>query len=174
MNDSRANETTPIVHNGVMYLVSPSNTVQALNAKTGDLIWESRVGPVQSPGYGGIRSLAIAEDKVFVAASNAHMVALDARTGTILWDTPASDKPHPDTSGDIVIGDKVLMGLTGCQWFDGEGCYISAFDIHTGKRAWRFYTVPRPRQLGSDTWGNLPMNKRAGAETWIAGSYDPE
>ncbi len=174
MNDSGANETTPIVHNGVMYLVSPSNIVQALNAKTGDLIWESRVGPVQSPGYGGIRSLAIAEDKVFVASSNAHMVALDARTGKILWDTPASDKPHPSTSGDIVIGDKVLMGLTGCQRFDGEGCYISAFDMHTGKRVWRFYTVPRPGQLGSDTWGNLPMNRRAGAETWIVGSYDPD
>ena len=102
------------------------------------------------------------------------MVAIDARNGKILWDTPASDKPHTSTSGDIVIGDKVLMGLTGCARFDGEGCYISAFDIHTGKRAWRFYTVPREGQPGSDTWGNLPMNNRAGAETWLAGSYDPD
>lgn len=174
MNDSGANETTPIEHGGVLYLCSPSNIVQALNAKTGDLIWESRVGPVQSPGYGGIRSIAIAEDKVFISTSDAHMVALDARNGNILWDTPASDNPHTSTSGDIVIGDKVLMGLTGCARFDGEGCYISAFDIHTGKRAWRFYTVPRQGQPGSDTWGSLPMKKRAGAETWIVGSYDPE
>jgi hypothetical protein len=72
-----------------------------------------------------------------------------------------------------VIGDKVLMGLTGCAKFDGEGCYISAFDIHTGERAWRFYTIPREGQSGSDTWGTLPMNNRAGAETWLAGSYDP-
>ncbi|MFP5206894.1 MAG: PQQ-binding-like beta-propeller repeat protein [Acidobacteriota bacterium] len=174
MNDSGANETTPIEHNGVLYLASPSNIVQALNAKTGDLIWESRVGPVQAPGYGGIRSIAIAEDKVFISTSNAHMVALDARDGKILWDTPASDKPHDSTSGDLVIGDKVLMGLTGCARFDGEGCYISAFDIHTGKRAWRFYTVPRQGQPGSETWGNLPMSRRAGTETWIVGSYDPE
>jgi alcohol dehydrogenase (cytochrome c) len=102
------------------------------------------------------------------------MVAIDARNGKILWDTPASDKPHPSTGGDIVIGDKVLMGLTGCAKFDGEGCYISAFDIHTGKRAWRFYTIPREGHPGSETWGNLPMNNRAGAETWLAGSYDPE
>ena len=101
------------------------------------------------------------------------MVALNARNGQILWDTPASDKPHVSTSGTIVIGDKVLMGLTGCARFDGEGCYISAFDIHTGARAWRFYTIPREGQPGSDTWGKLPMNNRAGAETWLAGSYDP-
>jgi alcohol dehydrogenase (cytochrome c) len=174
MNDSGANQTTPIIHNGVMYLASPSNIVQALNARNGDLIWETRVGPDQAPGYGGIRSIAIAEDKVLLPTSDAHMVALDARNGKILWDTPASDKPHPSTSGDIVIGDKVLMGLTGCAHFDGEGCYISAFDIHTGERAWRFYTIPREGQPGSDTWGNLPMNNRAGAETWLAGSYDPE
>jgi alcohol dehydrogenase (cytochrome c) len=174
MNDSGANQTTPIIHNGVMYLASPSNIVQALNARNGDLIWETRVGPDQAPGYGGIRSIAIAEDKVLLPTSDAHMVALDARRGTILWDTPASDKPHPSTSGDIVIGDKVLMGLTGCAHFDGEGCYISAFDIHTGERAWRFYTIPREGQPGSDTWGKLPMNNRAGAETWLAGSYDPE
>jgi alcohol dehydrogenase (cytochrome c) len=174
MNDSGANQTTPIVHNGVIYLASPSNIVQALDAKTGDLIWETRVGPNQAPGYGGIRSIAIAEDKVFLPTSDAHMVAIDARNGEILWDTPASDNPHPSTSGAIVIGDKVLMGLTGCTKFDGEGCYISAFDIHTGERAWRFYTVPREGQPGSETWGNLPINNRAGAETWLAGSYDPD
>jgi alcohol dehydrogenase (cytochrome c) len=174
MNDSGANQTTPIVHNGIIYLASPSNIVQALDGRTGDLIWETRVGPDQAPGYGGIRSIAIAEDKVFLPTSDAHMVALDARTGTILWDTPASDKPHVSTSGAIVIGDKVLMGLTGCARFDGEGCYISAFDIRTGKRAWRFYTIPREGQPGSETWGSLPMNNRAGAETWLAGSYDPE
>jgi len=174
MNDSGANQTTPIVHNGIIYLASPSNIVQALDARTGDLIWETRAGPDQAPGYGGIRSIAIAEDKVLLSTSDAHMVAINARNGQILWDTPASDKPHVSTSGDIVIGDKVLMGLTGCARFDGEGCYISAFDIHTGQRAWRFYTIPREGQPGSDTWGTLPMNNRAGAETWLAGSYDPD
>ena len=174
MNDSGANQTTPIVHNGIIYLASPSNIVQALDGKTGDLIWETRVGPDQAPGYGGIRSIAIAEDKIFLPTSDAHMVALDARNGTILWDTPGSEKPRATTGGAIVIGDKVLMGLSNCARFDGDGCYISAFDIHTGKVAWRFYTIPREGQPGSETWGSLPMNNRAGAETWLAGSYDPD
>ncbi len=174
INDSGANQTTPLVHNGVLYLASPSNIVQALDAKSGDLIWETRVGPNQAPGYGGIRSISMAEDKVFLATSDAHMVAIDARNGAILWDTPASDKRHSSTSGSIVIKDKVLMGLTGCSSFTGEGCYISAFDIHTGERAWRFYTIPREGQPGSETWGGLPMVNRAGADTWIVGSYDPD
>ncbi len=174
INDSGANQTTPLVHDGVIYLACPSNIVQALNAKTGDLIWETRAGPYQAPGYGGIRSIAIAEDKVFLATSDAHMVALDARTGQILWDTPASEKTRASTGGAIVIGDKVLMGLSNCARFDGDGCYISAYDIHSGKQVWRFYTVPREGTPGSETWGNLPMNNRAGAETWLAGSYDPE
>jgi alcohol dehydrogenase (cytochrome c) len=175
MNDSGANQTTPLVHNGVIYLASPSNFVQALDGKTGDLIWETHVGPDQAPGYGGIRSIAIADDKIFLPASNAHMVALSARTGEILWDTPAApDGSRVNTSGAMVIGDKVLQGLTGCQRFDGLGCYISAYDTKTGKQVWRFYTIPRQGEPGSDTWGNLPMTFRAGAETWIAGSYDPD
>ena len=175
MNDSGANQTTPIVHNGIMYLASPSNIVQALDAKTGNLIWETRVGPDQAPGYGGIRSIAIAQDKIFLPTSNAHMVALSARTGDILWDTPLSDVNHPSTSGAIVINDKVLQGITGCgRNTSADGCYISAIDINSGKRVWRFYTIPREGEPGFDTWGKLPKEHRAGVETWIAGSYDPD
>ena len=175
MNDSGANQTTPIVHNGVMYLASPSNIVQALDAKSGNLIWETRVGPDQAPGYGGIRSIAIAQDKIFLPTSNAHMVALSARTGDILWDTPLSDVNHPSTSGAIVINDKVLQGITGCgRNTSADGCYISAIDINTGKRVWRFYTIPREGEPGFDTWGKLPKEQRSGVETWIAGSYDPD
>ncbi len=175
MNDSGANQTTPIVHNGVIYLASPSNIVQALDGKTGSLIWETRVGPDQAPGYGGIRSIAIADDKIFLPASNAHMVALSARNGEILWDTNAApDATRVNTSGAIVIGNKVLQGLTGCTRFDGVGCFISAYDINTGKQAWRFYTIPREGEPGSETWGKLPMTFRGGGDTWIAGSYDPD
>src|SRR5918995_4652782 len=175
INDSGANQTTPIVHNGVIYLASPSNFVQALDGKSGDLIWETRVGPDQAPGYGGIRSIAIADDKIFLPASNAHMVALSARNGEILWDTNAApEATRVNTSGAIVIGNKVLQGLTGCTRFDGVGCFISAYDINTGKQAWRFYTIPREGEAGSETWGSLPMTFRGGGDTWIAGSYDPD
>lgn len=175
INDSGANQTTPIVHNGVIYLATPSNIVQALDGKTGNLIWETRVGPDQAPGYGGIRSIAIADDKIFLPASNAHMVALSARNGEILWDTNAApEATRVNTSGAIVIGNKVLQGLTGCTRFDGVGCFISAYDINTGQQAWRFYTIPRQGEPGSETWGNLPMTFRGGGDTWIAGSYDPD
>jgi alcohol dehydrogenase (cytochrome c) len=176
MNDTGANQTTPLVHNGIMYLASPSNIVQAIDGKTGNLIWETRVGPDQAPGYGGIRSIAIAQDKVFLPTSNAHMVALSARTGDILWDTPLSDVQHPSTSGAIVIGDKVMMGITGCgrNAATADGCFISAIDINSGKRVWRFHTIPREGEAGYETWGNLPKESRGGAETWIAGSYDPD
>jgi alcohol dehydrogenase (cytochrome c) len=175
MNDSGANQTTPIVHNGIIYLATPSNIVQALDGKTGTLIWETRVGPDQAPGYGGIRSIAIADDKILLPASNAHMVALSARNGEILWSTPAApEATRVNTSGAIAIGDKVLQGLTGCTRFDGVGCFISAYDIKTGKQAWRFYTIPRQGEAGSETWGNLPITFRGGGDTWVAGSYDPD
>jgi alcohol dehydrogenase (cytochrome c) len=175
MNDSGANQTTPIVHNGIIYLATPSNIVQALDGKTGSLIWETRAGPDQAPGYGGIRSIAIADDKIFLPASHAHMVALNARNGEILWDTNAApEATRVNTSGAVVIGNKVLQGLTGCTRFDGVGCFISAYDINTGKQAWRFYTVPREGEPGSETWGKLPMSFRGGGDTWIAGSYDPD
>ena len=124
MNDTGANQTTPIVHNGVIYLASPSNIVQAIDGKTGNLIWETRVGPDQAPGYGGIRSIAISGDKILLPASNAHMVALSARNGEILWDTPLSDVPHPSTSGAIVIGNNVLQGITGCGRQRGQGRWV--------------------------------------------------
>ena len=91
------------------------------------------------------------------------------------WDTHAApEATRVNTSGAIVIGDKVLQGLTGCGRFDGIGCFISAYDINTGKQVWRFYTVPREGEPGSETWGKLPMTFRGGGDTWIAGSYDPD
>jgi alcohol dehydrogenase (cytochrome c) len=177
MNDSGTSQTTPIVHDGIVYLANPSHIVQALDGRTGDLIWETRVGPNQAPGGSGsaIRSLAIANDKILLPANNARVVALSARTGDILWDTPLSDlSVHGSTSGAIVVGDNILQGMVGCGPNATDGCYISAINIHTGQRAWRFYTVPREGQPGSDTWGSVPMASRHGGETWIAGTYDPD
>ena len=176
MNDSGTSETSPIVHNGILYLVSPSHIVQALDAKTGDLIWETRAGPYQAPGGSGspIRSIGIMGDKILLPANNAHAVAINARNGEIVWDTPLSDVAgHATTSGTIVVGDKMLQGMTGCGPRQTDGCYISAIDVNTGKRLWRFQTRA---QTGpeANTWGSLPMDQRGGGETWIAGTYDPD
>src|SRR5207237_8249314 len=116
MNDSGTSETSPIVHNGIIYLVSPSHIVQALDGKTGNLIWETHAGPYQAPGGSGspIRSIGILQDKILLPANNAHAVAISARTGDITWDTPRSDRPaHPTTSGPTVTGDKLRPGTTG-------------------------------------------------------------
>src|SRR4029077_13313521 len=151
------------------------NIVQALDAKTGRLIWEQRAGPEQRPGYGGLRSFSIAQDKILFAASDARMVALDARTGRLIWETRVGDpaQGHFATSGSIAINGKVLQGQSGCARFNGLGCWISAVDIATGKLAWKFNTIAQEGTPGGETWGKLSNMFRAGGETWIAGSYDP-
>jgi len=176
MNEGGATEPTPIVHNGIIYLSNSSNTVQALDGKTGELIWENRIGPDSTRGYGATRSLAIYQDKIFVPTTDARLYALDARTGEIVWQTAlAEGKGFSTTAGPIVIHGKVLAGLTGCgQYRPDMNCYISAWDAATGKPAWKFHTVARKGEPGGDTWGDLPNLLRAGGDTWITGSYDPE
>ena len=176
MSEGGANQSHPLVHNGILYLLNPNNIVQALDARTGNLIWEQRAGPEQRAGYGGLRSFSISQDKILFAASDARMVALDARTGKLLWETPVGDtaQGHFATSGSIAIKGKVLQGLSGCARFNGLGCWITAVDIATGKIAWKFNTIAQEGTPGGETWGTLSNMFRAGGETWIAGSYDPE
>ncbi|HEX4595361.1 MAG TPA: PQQ-binding-like beta-propeller repeat protein [Bryobacteraceae bacterium] len=176
MNDGGANEPTPIVHNGIVYLSNTSNTVQALDGRTGELIWENHVGPEATIAYGATRALAIYQDKVFLPTTDAHLVALDARTGKIVWQAVIADnkKGYSETGGPIVIHGKVLQGLMGCDRFKEEGCFISAYDASTGKLVWKFDTVAREGQPGGDTWNGLPNLLRGGGDTWITGSYDPE
>jgi PQQ-dependent dehydrogenase (methanol/ethanol family) len=175
MNEGGANEPTPIVHNGIVYLANTSNTVQALDARTGELIWENAVGPASTRLYGATRSLAIYQDKVFLPTTDAKLYALDARTGKIVWETDIANpkRGYSNTGGPIVINGKVIQGLTGCSQYKETGCYISAYDAETGKQLWKFETVAREGQPGGDTWGSLPNMLRAGGETWITGSYDP-
>jgi len=174
MNDGGANEPTPIVHRGVVYLTNTSNTLQAIDGRTGDLIWENRVGPESTRAYGATRTLAIYEDKLFLTTTDARLYAMDARTGKIVWQTAIAEakKGYSNTSGAIVINGKVLTGMTGCGRY-GADCYISAWDARTGEPVWRFSTIAREGQPGGDTWGQLPDLLRAGGDTWIPGSYDP-
>jgi alcohol dehydrogenase (cytochrome c) len=175
MNDGGANEPTPIVHNGTIYLSNPSNTVQALDGRTGELIWENRIGPESLRAYGATRTLAIYQDKVFVSTTDARLYALDARTGKIAWQTEVADgsKGYSNTSGALVVNGKVIVGLTGCGQYRKEACYISAYDAADGKLAWKFHTVAHEGEPGGDTWGPLTDVLRGGGDTWIVGSYDP-
>jgi alcohol dehydrogenase (cytochrome c) len=169
------NAPTPIVHNGVLYVNNAGMVLQALDAKTGDLIWENRYGTV--PATPAMRGIAIYGDNVYLATPQAHLMAFDARTGKVIWDTTIGDRSknqHNTTAGPLVVNGKVIQGLAGCQMFGGEKCFISAYDAKTGKEAWRFWTVALAGQPGGDTWGNLPDASRVGSETWTTGSYDPD
>ncbi|MBI3491193.1 MAG: PQQ-binding-like beta-propeller repeat protein [Acidobacteria bacterium] len=169
MNDGQTNEPTPLVHNGILYLTNTMNVVQALDGKTGDLIWENHVGPNAPIGIAAMRNMAIYQDKVFVATT-------DARTGKTVWDTAIGDraKGYANTAGPIVIKGVVVNGLVGCDRYGNDGCWISGYDAATGKPLWKFNTIARTGQAGAETWGKLADNLRVGGETWIAGSYDPD
>jgi alcohol dehydrogenase (cytochrome c) len=174
---SNGNQPAPIVHNGVLYVNNAGMVLQALDAKTGDLIWENRYGSV--PGAPAMRGIAIYDDKIFVATAEAHLVAFDARNGKVVWDTTIGDRSkgeYAETSGPIAVKGRLIQGLgrDSCATYRDEKCFISAYDSKSGKEAWRFRTVALEGEPGGDTWGTLANTFRAGTESWITGSYDPD
>jgi alcohol dehydrogenase (cytochrome c) len=175
MNEGGWNAPSPVVHDGVLYVAGIGPVVQALDARTGDLIWEHEVS-VATTGYSGTsRNLAIYGDRIFFATPDARLVALDARTGEQAWDTPIADQAEGfrNTSGPIVVNGRVVQGLSGCDRFTRESCFTSAYNASTGQRLWRFNTVARSDEPGGNTWADVPDYLRAGGDTWITGSYDP-
>lgn len=166
-------EPSPIVANGIMYLINPGNVVQALDARSGELIWEHAAGPATGED---MRNIALYKDKVIQATTDARLIALDARTGQQVWETIVADssKGFANSSGPLIADNKIVLGLAGCASYIPEECYISAYDADTGELAWRFNTVAKTGEPGGDTWGGLDDLYRAGGETWITGSYDPE
>ncbi|MCB1647975.1 MAG: PQQ-binding-like beta-propeller repeat protein [Pseudomonadales bacterium] len=168
-----ASEPAPIVYNGVMYLINTSNIIQALDAATGDLIWEHHGG---SETREDMRNIAIYGDKIIHATTDARLMALDARTGEKIWETVIADssKGFSNSSGPLVADGKIIMGQAGCATYIVENCYMTAHDVNTGERLWEFNTVAHAEYPGGDTWGGLDNLYRKGGETWITGSYDPE
>ena len=167
------NQPTPLVHNGIMYLVNCGHIVQALNATNGELIWEHRLGPESSTA---LRNMVIYKDKLYLATNDARLVAFDAKNGELKWQVQIADSSHGylNTSGPLVANGRIVQGLGGCAQYRAAGCFISAYDPDTGKELWKFYTTAREGTPGGDTWNNLQNLFRAGGETWITGSYDPE
>jgi PQQ-dependent dehydrogenase (methanol/ethanol family) len=172
-----ASQPTPLVYNGVMYIPNPGAGVQALDAVTGDLIWQfEKAYDASARSTGPMRSIAIYDDKIYVNTSDAHIVALSARTGAVVWDHEVADQKlgYEYTSGPIVAMGRVIAGMTGCTRYKNDVCFISAHDAQTGRELWRTSTVARPGEPGGDTWGDLPLMFRAGGDAWIPGSYDPK
>jgi len=173
-----SNQGTPLVHDGIMYLTHPGNIIQAVDASNGDVIWEYRYQfPEGARTLGGpTRNIALYDDKLFLATYDAALVAIDARNGKQLWRTQKAnfEQAYTHTSGPIIGDGVVLSGINGCELYTSDGCFITGHDPGTGEELWRTSTIAQPGTPGGDTWGDKPAELRAGSDTWIAGSYDPE
>lgn len=168
-------ENIPIVHDGILYIFSAPAIMQAYNAATGDLIWEYRRKLPNELKTGIARTIAIYEDMVYFTSSEGYLVALDAKTGKLRWETLVRDyrTRTQHTSGPIVVNGMVLSGRS-CQVSETrEGCFIAAHDARTGKEVWKFYTTAAPGEPGGDTWGTVPVDKRKASPWGLPGSYDP-
>ena len=170
-------QPAPLVSNGMMFVPSPGGGVQTLDAANGDLLWEYRARPAGdgAPRTSPMRNLAIYDDKVYIATADARLIALNARSGAVAWDHQVADTRlgYTYSSGPIVVKGLIVAGITGCQRYKNDVCFISAHEAQTGKEVWRASTIARPGEPGGDTWGDLPLMYRAGSDAWMPGSYDP-
>lgn len=167
---------TPLVADGVMYLMGPMNRVFALDAVKGTILWRYhyKLPEISIPYQAGSRGLAIGHGRVYFGTVDNHVVALDAKTGREIWEVEVEDVRQCGcniTSAPLIVRDKVIVGGTGGE--HAHRGYINAFDAKTGRHLWRFYTIPAPGEPGAETW-DPRMLKYGGAPAWLVGSYDPE
>ncbi|HVW10449.1 MAG TPA: PQQ-binding-like beta-propeller repeat protein, partial [Bryobacteraceae bacterium] len=173
-NSTEKFESTPLVVDGVMYLTQPPDDIVALDAKTGHIFW---VYHYQNSSFipccGQVnRGLAILGDTLFMGTMDAHLIAVDAKAGSLLWNTTVADGAagYSLTGAPLVVKDKVIIGTAGAEY--GIRGFIAAFDAKSGKEVWRFNTIPKPGEPGSESWANDAW-EHGGGSAWITGSYDP-
>jgi alcohol dehydrogenase (cytochrome c) len=167
-------ETEPLVIDGIMYTSGQPGTVLALDAKTGRRIWQfTRQRKVRNPNEINPfnRGVAILGNRLFVGTLDAAIVAIDARTGLLLWETQVADSMlgYSITSAPLVVKDKIVVGVSGGEF--GARGFLDAYDAATGKRVWRWYSIPAPGEFGNDTWAGDSWKTGAGP-TWLTGSFD--
>ena len=169
-------EAPPIVNDGVMFVAAPYDKLLALDAKSGDLIWEyQRELP---EGFGALhntkRGIALYDDKVYMTGQDAVLIALNADTGAVVWESePVADwqQGYYMTMAPLIVNGKVMVGVSGGEF--GVRGFIAAYDAESGQQAWKTYTVPGPGEPGHDTWEGDTW-QRGGASVWMTGTYDPE
>ena len=172
-------ETTPIVYDGIMYLHNQGDVVQALDAATGDLIWQySRdlPGELATSSSSISRTMALAGDKLYFASGDMFLVALDPTNGQVVWETSIGEweEDFRVTGGPLIAEGMVVVGVSGCGGAQPGGCYIVGLNAESGEQVWRFNTIAEPGTPEGDTWNNLPFESRFGSSAWNIGSYDPE
>ena len=169
------NMPSPLVYQGVMFFHTYPDTVLALDASDGRVLWRYQYEP-QSRSSKKM-GIALHGDKVLVPTSDLHVLALNAKTGELIWDhaitteSPMSER-YQLRSAPLVAGNKVIQGIMSFRV--PKGSFIVALDIDTGVEAWRFNTVARPGEPGGHTWNNLTLEQRNGGSVWVTGSYDAE
>jgi len=168
-------ETTPLVVDGILYGTGQDNRAFALDARTGRAIWRyQRHLPEKIQACCGMvnRGFAMMGAKLFMSTLDAHVLALDSKTGNVVWDVQAADyrQAYVFTVAPLMVKDKIIVGVAGGEY--GVRGFIDAYYAESGKRAWRFYTVPGPGEPGHETWAGDSW-KTGGAPAWVTGSYDP-
>jgi alcohol dehydrogenase (cytochrome c) len=167
------NTATPLEHDGVLFVQGYGDQVEALDAATGDLLWHYQRALPEDVRPGVKKNIAIYGTKIYAATSDVHLIALDVKTGKLVWDTELGDHKigMQLTGGPIAAKGKIMIGTGGQQ---PGGNFIIALDAETGREAWRFRTIPLPDERGGNTWNGLPTEKRSGGSSWTSGSYDPD
>ena len=169
---------TPLAYDGVLYMPNPRDVIQAIDAVSGDLLWEHRREVPEDVGDAGLRTnnrnIAIYDRFIIDTSIDGHVFALDARTGDLAWETEILDYETYralQSSGPIIANGKVISGRS-CR--KPESCVITAHDARTGEELWRRRTIPAPGEPGDETWGDVPFEDRQHVGTWMVPSYDPE
>ena len=176
MPNSTRLQAVPLVVDGIMYMTG-WNEIYAIDATTGRQLWTYNQphteGILGDAGAGSHRGAAIAGDRVFMATDAAHVLAFNRFTGEKLWEVEMG--PHElgysATSPGLVVGDLLIQGMSGGD--EGARGFLDAYHVATGERAWRFYTIPKRGERGSETWIGQALENGCGA-TWQTGSYDPD
>ena len=173
---------TPLVYDGIMYMPNPNDVTQAVNAATGVLIWEYRRNLpedlksfIRDPGR--TRNQAIYGSLIIATSGDAFVFAVDATSGKLVWETQILDyrvNTANHSSGPIIADGKILSGRNCSPEGGPEACVFTAHDARTGRELWRHRTIPKPDELGGETWGNVPYERRWHVGTWMVPSYDPE
>lgn len=171
-----SNEGTPLVHDGVLFAHGMGDRVQALDARSGDLLWEYR--RALPPGVGPTvkRGMALYRDRLYIGTSDANVIALDARTGKVVWDTRIGDtRVREGVAGGVLAArGRIMVGTTGTGvGAKPGGPQIVGLDADTGRVAWRVNTIAQPGEPGGDSWNGVPIERRSGASVWTSGSYEP-
>jgi alcohol dehydrogenase (cytochrome c) len=172
-----SNTPTPLVHDGVMFLLNGDDSLLAMNAGSGEMLWSYQHSTLQGAVPSSKMGIALHGDKVLMPTNDMRILALNSKTGEVIWEHGVEGarigrRGHSLRAAPIIANGKVVQGVNATMV--PEGGFIVALDLDTGEESWRFYTIPRPGSYGDNTWNGLDLSNRSGGSVWMPPSYDPE